>query len=74
MRQARLDRLIFFSSYRIAKLVISDNLQADKMVTATGPLTTKVASGTPYQLENNQVHPGNSVPQKNCSLIASIFR
>ncbi|QKX59761.1 uncharacterized protein TRUGW13939_06903 [Talaromyces rugulosus] len=25
------------------------------MVTATGPLTTKVASGTPYQLENNQV-------------------
>ncbi|CRG89067.1 Putative ribosome biogenesis protein C8F11,04 [Talaromyces islandicus] len=25
------------------------------MVTATGSLTTKVASGTPYQLENNQV-------------------
>ncbi|KAH8705890.1 ribosomal protein L1p/L10e family-domain-containing protein [Talaromyces proteolyticus] len=25
------------------------------MVSATGPLTTKVASGTPYQLDNNQV-------------------
>jgi hypothetical protein len=32
-----------------------NNYKSDKMPAATQALTTKVASGTPYQLDDNQV-------------------